>query len=68
MVFANFTELKRGLVKRELLGFTRNKLRSLMLRATGRRRHSQTKEEMADIIMRYTPIQTVQRIIGTTTR
>jgi len=68
MLFKTFEALRTGLVEQELLSLRRNKLRTVMLRATGKRRHSQTKEEMIAIIMGNTNVQTVRRILAYTTR
>ena len=75
MVFKSFQEMRTALIDRlkenelkdRLLEFKRSKLVSLMIRAIGKRRHSETKEQMADLILRFTSEQTVKRIIGTTT-
>jgi len=67
MLFQSFAEMKDGLMKRELLSLGRNKLRTVMLRATGKRRHTETKEEMAAIILKNTNAQTVRRILAHTT-
>ena len=67
MLFTTFAEMKSGLIKRELLSLKRNKLRTVMLRATGKRRHTETKEEMAAIILKNTNAQTVRQILAHTT-
>jgi len=67
MLFTTFAEMKSGLIKRELLSLKRNKLRSVMLRATGKRRHNETKEDMAAIILKNTNAQTVRQILAHTT-
>ena len=75
MVYKSFQELKVALIGRltngelkdRLLSFNRKKLKSLMVRATGKRRHSETKQQMADFILKYTSEQTVRRMLAFTT-
>jgi len=61
----NFSNLKEEFYKKKLLKLRREHLRLCMLRATGKRRRQETKEEMAEHIVKFSTSNSIERILGT---
>lgn len=75
MVFKSLQEMRTALIDRmkenelkdRLLEFSRDRLKSLMIWATGKRRHSETKEQMADLILKFSTENAVKRMLAKVT-